>query len=88
MTYEELLELEEAMGNVKVSYSRAQIESIPICTLSEDEDDPCTICQIELSAGEIVKRLPKCGHFYHIECIDEWLDGKKKCALCLQEVFD
>lgn len=32
------------------------------------------------------KKLPKCPHFFHAECIDEWLQRKNDCPVCRTEV--
>jgi len=36
-------------------------------------DDECPICLGLFSDGDSVKRLP-CGHAYHCQCVDRWLD--------------
>lgn len=42
----------------------------------------CSICIEQVNDKEIVKRLPKCGHMYHAECIDTWLDKNNMCPVC------
>ena len=42
----------------------------------------CSICIEQVNDKEIVKRLPKCGHMYHAECIDTWLDKNNICPVC------
>lgn len=41
--------------------------------------NPCAICLLECVGS--VKRL-NCGHQYHAECIDTWLQRQNACALC------
>jgi hypothetical protein len=73
MTYEQLLELEEAIGYVPTGCSAETIQSFPTTVLDADGEQ-CTICQLDMVAGETVKTLIKCGHAYHVECIDGWLE--------------
>ncbi|KAF6259952.1 hypothetical protein COO60DRAFT_947623 [Scenedesmus sp. NREL 46B-D3] len=50
------------------------------------EPDCCSICLVELEAGEHVTVLP-CMHFYHKECIDSWLNRNCTCPLCKANVI-
>ena len=44
--------------------------------------DICTICIEEFKEDEKVRKL-KCGHEFHIECIDEWKKrGNRTCPNC------
>lgn len=41
---------------------------------SEDEEErECRICWDELEIGCDIIRLPKCGHFFHSECLVRWI---------------
>jgi len=50
-----------------------------------DEKSTCTICIEEYVKGDEIKSIP-CMHFYHSECIDEWLKRSKACPVCNQQV--
>ncbi|VFQ62327.1 unnamed protein product [Cuscuta campestris] len=88
MSYEELLALEERIGNVCTGLSDEAIlnnlkrRKYP-CTASEDlvEREPCSICQEEYSGGDTLGTLD-CGHEYHAECIKQWLKQKNLCPIC------
>ena len=41
----------------------------------------CSICIGEFEEGEGLRQL-KCSHFFHAECIDEWLGKTDACPLC------
>ena len=87
MSYEQLLELEEGVGNVNKGLSKDKINKIPSkpfhMALFEDNSD-CIICMENFSENELVKQLP-CGHIFHGECIDHWLEQEKTCPFCKAE---
>jgi hypothetical protein len=39
------------------------------------------VCCDEFEAEEEVRALP-CLHFYHRECIDQWLMYHRQCPIC------
>ena len=87
MSYEELLALEDRMGNVNRGLPKEKIDKIPKEKFSRYKfiDDKCIICQYEFQPNEIVKVLP-CKHCFHPECIEEWLKNQKVCPYCKGEV--
>ncbi|XP_044950108.1 E3 ubiquitin-protein ligase EL5-like [Hordeum vulgare subsp. vulgare] len=52
----------------------------------EEEEERCAICLLEYAegeAGELVRVVPACGHFYHESCgIDKWFRKSRTCPLC------
>lgn len=46
----------------------------------------CAVCLSEFEEKEIVRLLPKCGHSFHIECIDMWFRSHSTCPLCRSPV--
>lgn len=41
----------------------------------------CTICQDKIEIGTIC-RVINCGHFFHYECCDKWLETNSNCPTC------
>ncbi|RLN21210.1 hypothetical protein BBO99_00001134 [Phytophthora kernoviae] len=41
----------------------------------------CAVCCDEFEVDEMVRALP-CLHFYHRECIDQWLVHHRMCPIC------
>ena len=42
----------------------------------------CRLCLQGYSAGELVRRLPECGHIFHRLCIDQWLQNDhRRCPI-------
>jgi Ring finger domain len=42
----------------------------------------CAVCLTEFEEGEKTRVLPNCLHFFHVDCIDEWLCKNANCPLC------
>ncbi|KAF1891007.1 hypothetical protein Lal_00001141 [Lupinus albus] len=42
----------------------------------------CVICLSTFEDGEMGRCLPKCGHGFHVECIDMWLSLHSNCPIC------
>ncbi|GMI89516.1 hypothetical protein like AT5G24870 [Hibiscus trionum] len=95
MSYEELLALEERMGNVstalseeamskclaKTVYEVTSLEGAKVSCEVEKDDVKCSICQEEYVVGDEVGRL-QCEHRYHVGCIQQWLRVKNWCPVC------
>ena len=47
--------------------------------------ETCSICLGEFTAGDLVKELPKCWHYFHADCILPWLANTNTCPMCRQE---
>ncbi|PON57566.1 43kDa postsynaptic protein [Parasponia andersonii] len=42
----------------------------------------CVVCLSGLEDGDVGRRLPKCGHAFHLDCIDMWLASHSNCPIC------
>ncbi|KAF9157471.1 hypothetical protein DFQ26_008706 [Actinomortierella ambigua] len=47
----------------------------------------CSICLCEYEDAEELRHMP-CNHFFHRECLDEWLKLKRTCPLCKYDIQD
>ncbi|KAL9415174.1 hypothetical protein AB3S75_043451 [Citrus x aurantiifolia] len=88
MSYEELLALEERIGDVSTGLNEETImkimkqkryTSLEIEIPSDEE--PCCICQEEYTDGDNLGILD-CGHDFHTNCIKQWLMQKNLCPIC------
>ena len=93
MSYEELQDLCERMGKVNVGLKPEQIaERTVLYTYGKEvhaactEEDTCTVCMYEFEAGDELRKL-SCPHYFHVDCIDQWLAESKKCPVCKVEVL-
>nr|XP_009760218.1 PREDICTED: RING-H2 finger protein ATL46-like [Nicotiana sylvestris] len=48
----------------------------------------CAVCLNDVIGGESCRKLPKCGHMFHVECVDAWLQCSWTCPLCRRQVTD
>jgi Ring finger domain len=51
----------------------------------DDSELKCLVCQFAYEKGDDLRRLP-CGHCFHKNCIDQWLQTKDVCAYCRQSI--
>ena len=47
----------------------------------------CSICLCDYEDQEELRRLP-CDHYFHKECVDEWLKLKRTCPLCKRDITE
>ncbi|KAK4745589.1 hypothetical protein SAY87_011901 [Trapa incisa] len=93
MTYEELLELGEAVGTQNRGLSQELISLLPISkykrfffSRKRSQHERCVICQMEYKRGDRCMTLP-CKHIYHAGCCSRWLSINKACPICYTEVW-
>ncbi|GMI80532.1 hypothetical protein HRI_001722500 [Hibiscus trionum] len=51
------------------------------CFVASD-DAQCIVCLSEYHANDTLRILPYCGHFFHVTCIDTWLQQHSTCPVC------
>lgn len=87
MTYEELMELQEKVGKVKVGLSPAQFAKLKKEHYSPNTHklNSCSICLNEFEEGQPIIKL-KCLHLFDPECLKRWVDDNKSCPICKAEI--
>eukprot|EP00919_Chromeraceae_sp_WS-2016_P012301 GHVR01028731.1.p2 GENE.GHVR01028731.1~~GHVR01028731.1.p2 ORF type:complete len:172 (-),score=51.78 GHVR01028731.1:193-708(-) len=58
--------------------------ALPMKTVAET-DVKCSVCQCDLTVRGKAKVMP-CGHYFHQECIIEWLERHNTCPTCRSEL--
>ena len=53
----------------------------------ETQYESCTICRENFEENSIVRKL-NCGHIFHLNCIDEWLESNIRCPVCRNDLRD
>ena len=97
LSYDTLLRLGEQIGDVKserwAMRAKEVIEKLPIFiyegpeSIKEHNDSTakCLICQEKYVKGDKLRILP-CNHYFHIDCVDQWLAAKDFCPYCRQSI--
>ncbi len=97
LSYDALLNLGERIGDVKqerwalkakdeIAKLHCQKFCVETMAKGKDENDSdvkCLVCQFPYEGGEEVCKLP-CGHYFHKECVSQWLMAKDFCPYCRQ----
>lgn len=84
-TYEDLVALCDTMGNVETGIQ--DINAVTqISTINEQ--DRCSICleSYDVNDATLIRKITKCSHSFHDNCISQWLLKKKTCPMCMQFV--
>ncbi|KAL0653247.1 hypothetical protein Bca4012_095938 [Brassica carinata] len=62
------------------------LEKIPIFVYSakthKSPPEDCSVCLSEFEEEDEGRVLPKCGHVFHVDCIDTWFRSTSSCPLC------
>ncbi|EOY12354.1 RING/U-box superfamily protein, putative isoform 2 [Theobroma cacao] len=89
-TYREISDIYDVNG--AKGLSRSCIQKLPVHEfhpsemIKSREESSCSICLQELKDGELARNLPRCGHIFHLNCIDEWLSRQGTCPMCREQV--
>jgi len=87
-------DIEEAGGCFRIEMSAdagktAQLVAVAVEGNTRVElahQERCLVCLSDFGEGEDARRLNKCDHLFHRECIDQWLmKGRNSCPLCRAE---
>ncbi|XP_031115548.1 RING-H2 finger protein ATL74-like [Ipomoea triloba] len=46
------------------------------------EDAQCTVCLADYDSEDTLRILPLCAHYFHVSCIDIWLQQHSTCPVC------
>ena len=50
------------------------------------KDEICSICVSNFEVGENITET-KCKHFFHTNCIAEWVQYKQECPVCRNSIY-
>ena len=69
-------------------FSFFKLRETKITLIDESNSDKCSICHEEYVINTIVKIL-LCKHFFHCDCLSEWVisNRKSKCPLCRKNII-
>ena len=66
--------------DVEVDTTLKRLNSSSNLQISKDIDF-CSICQDTIDKDVIVRKMI-CGHKFHQECVDKWLENNANCPIC------
>ncbi|XAR63312.1 hypothetical protein NMG60_11023208 [Bertholletia excelsa] len=46
----------------------------------------CAVCLHDIAGGRRCRWLSECGHCFHADCIDSWLQSRLTCPLCRSQI--
>ena len=49
-------------------------------------EDSCCICRENFQDTDIVRKINSCGHVFHLNCLDTWLERHTTCPMCRQDI--
>lgn len=63
------------------------IAQFPLVSFEKDSssatnDTRCVVCLADYDAGEVLRKIPKCDHLFHVQCIGTWLRSHSTCPIC------
>jgi len=58
----------------------------PEAECDKDASVHCSICQENCREGQLIRTVVVCGHQYHRECLELWLQNRPTCPNCNQDV--
>ncbi|XP_039258894.1 RING finger protein 11-like isoform X1 [Styela clava] len=75
---------------VKIAQRIGLIQHLPRSTWDNSQVEnkkvrECCICMIDFEDEEPIRYLP-CMHYYHVNCIDDWLMRSFTCPTCMEPV--
>ncbi|KAJ7952143.1 putative Ring finger protein [Quillaja saponaria] len=50
--------------------------------LPKASETTCPICLSEYQPKETLRSIPECNHYFHANCVDEWLKMNPTCPVC------
>ena len=54
----------------------------------DDEEETCVVCREAIENNSIVRKIKKCGHYFHYKCLDKWLENHLTCPHCRQNIVE
>lgn len=75
---------------VKIAQRIGLIQHLPRSTWDSSQVEnkkvrECCICMMDFEDDEPIRYLP-CMHYYHVDCIDDWLMRSFTCPTCMEPV--
>ena len=80
-------QMDQFLAPVIIRPTAEQIaENTTVGNLVSDTEHACAICQDTLTSEQEGRKLNACGHWFHKNCIDTWLQGNVHCPVCRHDI--
>ena len=76
-----LLENNKEIKEEKTEYMNKMINFSKVRCYNNSHTKMCAICYNNIKKKAIIRKL-KCGHMYHINCIEKWFSRELSCPCC------
>ncbi|KAK6937360.1 Zinc finger, RING-type [Dillenia turbinata] len=75
-------------SSVSTGLEVSVLKTLPVfvCDKNDAVLFECAVCLSEFKENQKGRVLPKCGHAFHIDCIDTWFFSHSNCPLCRASV--
>ncbi|KAF9946214.1 hypothetical protein BGZ70_003331 [Mortierella alpina] len=76
-----------ALSGSEKSADKPSTQTAPVeyLTLEDAQDAVCAICLCDYEDEEELRKM-KCSHYFHKDCVDEWLRLHRNCPLCKRDI--
>ncbi|CAE6382976.1 unnamed protein product [Rhizoctonia solani] len=86
-SYEGLLRLAARIGDAKPRGTPAEVvRSMLSCRYADSPgaraEARCPICLDDYAPDDIVTVVKRCSHWFHRECVQQWLSNSRTCPVC------
>ncbi|KAI5243141.1 hypothetical protein E4T43_04341 [Aureobasidium subglaciale] len=82
----------DAPGIFRIQSVRGSLVAVALegeDSINLTSEQRCLVCLCDFEQDEEARRLVKCNHLFHKECIDQWLTkGRNSCPLCRGQGVD
>ncbi|KAM1212037.1 hypothetical protein TB2_003568 [Malus domestica] len=52
-------------------------------------EETCSVCLVDFEEEDLVSQLGKCGHVFHVDCIERWIESSHfSCPICRSLFFN
>ncbi|KAE9589286.1 putative transcription factor C2H2 family [Lupinus albus] len=78
------------MKGVSKEIEFPQIPSLPVARFEDlrETEEICSICLVDFEGEDAVSKIKRCGHVFHVNCIQQWLHlTQYSCPLCRSSLF-
>jgi len=82
------IEMSTLTTNQQIPSSGDSLELQEPASAESDEERSqftCAVCLDNIEIDQWYKRLPRCQHCFHTQCIDDWLSTRATCPICRQK---